>query len=206
MPSNITITNNNIATNDYKLNNDTFNISNIKHVVETSGFSPDKIIYKNEPVIFSCTNNTDIMRYLINHGADVNLINNEGNTLLHIVTLNGSETQTFMLIEAGANVNFINSSGITAIQRAVAYGNNTIVKAIIKAGGDPYLGKSSGVYKTMTSYMANSQSLTTVVFDALQQYTLSLKETEKKINDEYNKMVNEDVNTFLSNMKLVVQI
>lgn len=87
---------------------------------------------------------------LVKSGADVNIIDKRGNSLLHLVIYHGHSYSILeCLLKAGANVNVLDSSGYTVfseLARDYIYGpqykHNNILRAIrlvLKYGADPYL-------------------------------------------------------------------
>ena len=54
------------------------------------------------------SNNINIIELLINNNANVNAINNGGNTALHVASLNGKIDAIEILINKNADINFKN--------------------------------------------------------------------------------------------------
>lgn len=75
--------------------------------------------YENKDELLSkafIRSNTEIIRYLINAGADINYKDDHGNTLLHITSKEGNILNTKMLIEEfNASINAKNESGETPL-------------------------------------------------------------------------------------------
>ncbi len=100
-------------------------------------------------------NNKDIIRLLINAGADVNVMDQMGSSLLHqaiekknieifkmILSAGMSHLfhhllrSTYPLIYAGANVNVVDRYGETPLHLAVEKNNTVIIKLLVDAGAD----------------------------------------------------------------------
>lgn len=60
----------------------------------------------------------EVMRYLIEKGADFNQKNNTGSTPLHAGSLNGYGECMELLIDRGADINFKNKYGYTPLNYA----------------------------------------------------------------------------------------
>ena len=61
-------------------------------------------------------NNVEFIKLLLDHGADINLVDEKGNTALHIAAKNGKTESFKFLLENGANGNLKNEDGNTARQ------------------------------------------------------------------------------------------
>lgn len=72
------------------------------------------------------------VKMLLEAGADLNDINNEGDTCLHVATLSDSSTSELLdtLVQAGADINAKNFKGESPLFKAVAapYQRNAIQK------------------------------------------------------------------------------
>jgi Ankyrin repeats (3 copies)/Ankyrin repeat len=78
----------------------------------------------------------DIVKALINAGADLNTRNIYGRTALHLAACGIKLDIVKALINAGADLNAKEEDGWTALHLAACYGNLDIVKALINAGAD----------------------------------------------------------------------
>ncbi|OUM57241.1 hypothetical protein PIROE2DRAFT_33019, partial [Piromyces sp. E2] len=56
-----------------------------------------------------------IVKYIIDHGADINKENNDGETPLHFACTNGNENTVKYLVGHGANIDKEDEEGITPL-------------------------------------------------------------------------------------------
>ncbi|KAJ6211831.1 ankyrin repeat-containing domain protein [Bipolaris maydis] len=82
-----------------------------------------------------------ILKLLLDHGADVDLLNSDGRTALHFAVAYGSVPATMVLLEAQTNVNIQDNWGWTPLHEAAAYknGNLEIFQQLINYGSAIYL-------------------------------------------------------------------
>ncbi len=76
----------------------------------------------------------DVVRVLIDAGANVNAITGYGNTSLMDAARQGHEEIATLLIKAGANINARDKDGCTALDYAVYFGRKEIVELLKKEG------------------------------------------------------------------------
>jgi len=81
-------------------------------------------------------NQTAEIEQLINDGADINSIDDDGNTGLHWAATFGYTAMAELLITKGADVNPINLEGNTPLHWAAGQGNTEIVKLLVANGAD----------------------------------------------------------------------
>ena len=84
-----------------------------------------------------CWGRTDVVKVLIDNGADVNAKDDSGDTPLHWAAFTGARKITRMLIAAGADVNAKDSEGWTPLHMAALHGQGRIVRMLLAAGADP---------------------------------------------------------------------
>lgn len=77
--------------------------------------------------------NKDVLKYLIEKGADVNAQNNEGNSLIfNSVFAEGTE----ILLKAGASPHILNKKGESALHHAAKRNDLEICLLLMKYGAD----------------------------------------------------------------------
>lgn len=82
---------------------------------------------------------------LLDKGADVNHVDNDGNTALIVHTENHCERSTVKeLIRAGADLNAQNNKGATALHNALRYGNTDVARLLIKKGANYEITDNNG--------------------------------------------------------------
>ena len=83
-----------------------------------------------------CDGNQDCVQLLLHAGADVNVQNGYGRTVLMNASRLSSDNIVKELIDAGADVNTHNHDGHTALIIAAAQGSYECIEALLKAGAN----------------------------------------------------------------------
>ncbi|MEL4896292.1 ankyrin repeat domain-containing protein [Crocosphaera sp. Alani8] len=86
----------------------------------------------------------DIIKWLVNKGADINVTNKNGDTLLMLATNNYLASSVQLFIDKGVDINARNKYGDTALIKSIDYKKETVseaelmnvVKLLIKNGAD----------------------------------------------------------------------
>ena len=73
---------------------------------------------------------------LIEAGADVNAMDENGETPLHLATDAGEASLVALLLEAGADVNACEEYGRSLVHLAVCNGEQSVLKVLLEAGAD----------------------------------------------------------------------
>lgn len=81
----------------------------------------------------------DVVRDLINHGADVNLTNNDGNNALWFACFKQNLPLMGLLINAGIEINNQNDNGVTVLMYAASAGKIDAVRLLLTVGANPAL-------------------------------------------------------------------
>ena len=79
----------------------------------------------------------EVVRILVNAGADKETRDGHGDTPLHIAVSRGHSAIVELLIKAGADKETRDGHGDTPLHIAVSHGHSAIVKLLIEAGADP---------------------------------------------------------------------
>ncbi len=83
------------------------------------------------------SNHLETLDELILEGADINVTNKDGNTLIHIcATYNSTDVLKRLLLGGNCLLDLANGMGCTALQRAAYYGHVTIIEYLIAAQVD----------------------------------------------------------------------
>lgn len=77
-------------------------------------------------------------------GGNINVVNEDGNTLLTLAAINGHYECVEMLLAAGANVNVRNKFGDTPLIYAAYEGHKECVRLLIEAGADITIKNNDG--------------------------------------------------------------
>lgn len=113
------------------------------------------------PLHYACRKGTrEIVRMLIEYGADVNVTSNEGITPLQLAVTTGSKEIIKMLVDAGADVNATDNSGKSVLIYGIKAGRTEAVRYLKELGADISCTDNEG--RTAIDY-ANVTGLTQMV-------------------------------------------
>lgn len=108
--------------------------------------------FEGETPLFLSVNDkseTDVMKVLLNHSADVNLGNNEQFTPLHKACELDSLACAQLLLEFGADVNAADADGNRPIHEAITKRSVELVNLLLKHGADLTVKNSNGLTPLM---------------------------------------------------------
>ena len=86
----------------------------------------------------------DIVKFMIENGADVNAKNNSGGTPLNVASQGDNRDIVELLIENGANINNKNNNGLTPLHQASRNGQKDIVELLIAKGTEVNIKNNAG--------------------------------------------------------------
>jgi ankyrin repeat protein len=84
--------------------------------------------------------NTGVVRYLLDNGADVHVLDKDGNTALHLAALSNENPEVLeVLLKAGAKVDAKNNDGTTPAYNAIynKFNNDKMLEVLLKHGANP---------------------------------------------------------------------
>ncbi|RDW81506.1 ankyrin repeat domain-containing protein [Aspergillus mulundensis] len=105
------------------------------NTAETRGETPLRVVVGR--------GNTELVKLLIDNGADLNAIDNRGSSVVHIAATAKSKILHW-LIQAGCDLSPIHSSDGSALHIAITYGFIRGVRALLDAGCSPFVTNSDG--------------------------------------------------------------
>jgi len=88
------------------------------------------------PLTYAAGSSGEMIRLLLEKGADVNAQNLKGNTALHIATRQGKTDMTHLLITSGAKVNLANKDGETPLYHAALSGQAEAIRLLLDQHAD----------------------------------------------------------------------
>lgn len=111
-----------------------------------AGMNPNRRIYdgnsKNRkvPLIEAAFwGNYEMVKSLLDGGADINFIADDNMTALHAAGLNGSAKVIKLLLDKGANINAVDDRNYTALYHSASNIRVDAVKNLLERGADPYI-------------------------------------------------------------------
>ena len=78
-----------------------------------------------------------IVRILLQHGADLNLVDNRGRSPLHTAAVHNKPKTAEVIIANGGDVDIKDNTGPTALHQAVSIGNAELAEVLLKNNADP---------------------------------------------------------------------
>lgn len=104
-------------------------------------------------------NNMDMLDYLISNGADINIKNDEGDTILNIAVSNDNLEAVRFLLERGANPNILNILKENALHFAVAIRDHRIVDELINKGAKINVKEENGFTPMQMAYFYGNKDI-----------------------------------------------
>ena len=92
--------------------------------------------YNGETPLHQTTYDPDIVKMLLDEGADVDARDKRGRTPLHAASYEGDCSSVELLIEHGADINFADNQGWTPLHMAAAGKNCEAAEVLMQNGGD----------------------------------------------------------------------
>ncbi|MBI5788169.1 MAG: ankyrin repeat domain-containing protein [Candidatus Schekmanbacteria bacterium] len=104
-----------------------------------------------------------VVKFLLDHGANVNNRMKNGATALLLAVENGHDEVVQVLLDHGADLEIKHNSGATPLMEAAKRGNIPIVRALLAKGADVFVQDNAG----MTAYMIAAKRGNTAIAQLL---------------------------------------
>ena len=120
---------------------------------------------------------------LLDHGADLAILDKEGDSALHIAARQGSESTIEALLNAGVRINAPNQKGQTPLHVAVLAGNLEAVDVLVDEAADV-----NATWQDQTALAIAEQGKHAGVVEVLQRASATNREEPAPMStDAYNK-------------------
>lgn len=142
---------------------------NLNRMEELVKLKPDTIHTKNAAgfnplIIAGYRNQLAVVKFLLDHGVDVNVESPEGPAILG-GCYKGNLELTQLLITYKANVNAVNVHGTSALMYAALSKNIDLVKLLLKHGANKNLVEKSGKNALQYAQMSDSKEIIALLKD-----------------------------------------
>lgn len=109
-------------------------------------YSPNTILEEGyTPLMLCCgESNYFLANILLTHGANVNLVNNQGTSAIKISVIKEDLEMLELLNKFKANANILDQSGYSPIMYAVKNKSTQVIKKLLNMGADPFLKSKLG--------------------------------------------------------------
>lgn len=115
----------------------------LKEALDAGASANERFEFGRTPLMHAA-DDEDLVRLLIEHGADPTLRDDAGATALHYAALSDDSATVFALCRAGANPDASDFDGVTPLILAAWEGNEDAVTALLAAGASVHARDSKG--------------------------------------------------------------
>lgn len=122
------------------------NITQCKALISAGADVKDQVDANGTPLLHAAiiVQQGDIVKLLIEHGSDVNCIDNIKRTALHIAIMCDQAHITKILLDNGADVNYSDCLQFTPLERSLFYSNLEAFQLLLNYGASLYKVDGSG--------------------------------------------------------------
>jgi len=112
-------------------------LAEVKRLVIDCGVDPNILSELRFTSLFIAlsSGHPEVVEFLLEHGADPNIKNNDGSTPLHYAADNSKVVE--VLLEHGADLNIRDKYGATPLHDAAENGHPEVVELLLEHGADP---------------------------------------------------------------------
>ncbi len=143
------------------------NLSMVKSLIDSVDVNAPEASGLTPLIYASYQGYTDIVKELINAGADVNYVTQKGAFALFVAAFNGHRDVTKLLLEAKADLNLKNSKGTTALMLLAHKNDVELVKLFLQHGADASLKDINGSTALDAAKINNSKQVVALLDSCL---------------------------------------
>ncbi|KAF5247348.1 hypothetical protein FANTH_6439 [Fusarium anthophilum] len=136
----------------------------VAHLIREGNFDMEDRSFGNcTPLFLACfAESKEIVKLLVDRGADINARCRQGQVPLHVSVENGNNGITDILISKGADVSVVDDDGRTALNIASMNGNTKVIWQLINSGAKVDSTDNAG--RNLLHHLCGSQDLDLVKF------------------------------------------
>ncbi|OBT53419.1 hypothetical protein VE04_07004 [Pseudogymnoascus sp. 24MN13] len=133
--------------------------------------------------------NIDVVKVLLELGADVTVADSNGETPLYVASHNGHVDVVKVLLEHGADVTVANISGWTPLNAASSYGHVDVVRVLLEYGADVTVANSNGLTPLYSASVDGYVDVVKVLLEYGADVTVAMDNGWTLTNQEYGNIL-----------------
>jgi len=181
------------------------NLNGVKYALEKGAdanmYAKAQTFDRSKVLHLACEiSSAEIVRCLIDAGADVNKDNDHGHTPLHLACWRDSLDIIKFLLNTGADVNAKSAGGYTPLHEACVRDYLDIIKLLLNAGADPTIKNNKGQTPLMCASSKECKENETIKFLKLKAISSSNNKIDAQaLKDELNS-IRRQIDRLMSNL------
>lgn len=154
----------------------------VKYLIEKNVCPIDSVDDRcNTALHYACgTFMVDVVTILVEHGADINIRNIDGNTPFHFAAKTGSIDIVNFLLEKGGDTNAKNKKGNTPVNISVSHAKYKPVKCLLQRGADVYAKNRKGICIVHQLAISGGEFLFKYLLDNFEGTNVDVKNNKKQ--------------------------
>ncbi len=134
-------------------------------ILTALAFGVSKEIKNNMLIYAASKDNKDLVKILVNSGADINASNNYGNTPLIVAATSGKKEMVELLLDNNADINTTNTDNATALHCSFRRSHKELVHLLLDRGADVNSIDKFGQTILSLAILCNAHELVRPIFE-----------------------------------------